>query len=320
MPLVRAPYFSSPVSASLLALAVLLLTGPSCWAKSANEPENLSLPTKDGVQIKATYYPSDVGEQAVPVVMLHDAKESRAVFDDFARLLQSPTTPTGVKRDSRAVITVDLRGHGDSKTAINRAGVAVELDAANFRTNDYAAMVLQDMEAVRKFLVKKNNAHEFNLNKLCLIGSGMGANVATIWAARDWAIPPLARVKQGQDVKALVLISPRWSFRGLPLKNAIRQPGLRERASFFVAYGNEGGKFKSDARNIHKNLERYHPDPPRDQVREKKTLYFNDKLNTSLQGSELLTKPQFKLFGEIDVFIERRLVKQDFPWIDRKIQ
>ncbi|QDT00519.1 alpha/beta hydrolase [Adhaeretor mobilis] len=318
MPLVRARFTSS--LAVLFAFAAMLLSGTSLWAQSAAEPENLSFTTKDGVQIKGTYYPSDVGEQAVPVIMLHDANESRAVFADFARLLQSPVLPNGQKRDSRAVVTIDLRGHGDSRTAIGRNGATVELDGSNFRTSDYAAMVLQDMEAVRKFLVEKNNAHDLNLNKLCLIGSGMGANVATIWAARDWSMPPLARVKQGQDVKALVLISPRWSFRGLPLKDAIRQPGLREGASFFVAYGNEDGKFKSDARNIHKNLERYHPEPPRDQIREKKTLYFNDKLDTSLQGSELLTKPQFKLFVDIDVFIERRLVNQDFPWIDRKLQ
>ena len=66
-------------------------------------------------------------------------------------------------------------------------------------------MAALDMEAVRKFLVDKNDAGELNLNKLCLVGSGMGASVAANWAVQDWSAPPLAVGKQGQDVKALVL-------------------------------------------------------------------------------------------------------------------
>lgn len=301
-------------SLAICALAAL----PAAAQKGSPDPESLSLTTKDGVQIKATYYPSTVGEQAVPVVIIHDEKESRAVFEDFALMLQSPTAPTGQKRDARAVLTVDLRGHGESRTAVGRRGGTVELDASKFRQGDYAAMVLQDMEAVRNFLVKENNARRLNLNKLCVVGVGMGASVATLWAARDWSMPPLARVKQGQDVKALVLISPQWNFRGLPLKDAIRQPGVRERVSHFIAFGNEDSRSTKDAKTIYKNLEKFHPEPASDQP-EKKSLYYVDNLKTKLNGSELLTKPQFKLQPYIDYFIEQRLVKQDYPWIDRKL-
>jgi len=35
------------------------------------EPENVSLETKDGVSIKATYYASKLKKKAVPIIMLH---------------------------------------------------------------------------------------------------------------------------------------------------------------------------------------------------------------------------------------------------------
>src|SRR5690606_24011271 len=124
----------------------------------------------------------------------------------------------------RAVVTVDLRGHGGSKTMLGPGGRMLKLDANRFQTADFLDMVRFDLEAVRQFLIAENDAGKLNLNKLGVVGSGMGANVALLWAARDWAMPPLAARKQGQDVKALALISPRWNFRGLELRDAMKFP------------------------------------------------------------------------------------------------
>ena len=57
----------------------------------AAPPQEHSLTTKDGVQIRVTYYPSPAGQQAVPVILLHDFNETRAVMEPLAQLLQSPT-------------------------------------------------------------------------------------------------------------------------------------------------------------------------------------------------------------------------------------
>jgi len=170
----------------------------------AGDSEEVTLKTKDGVKLVATFFPSSFGKDAVPIVMLHDDKESRAVFNTLASELQNPE---GEELQSHAVLTVDLRGHGDSTTQEGRNGQTRQLEADRLNSNDYRNMVLYDMEAVRRFLRKKNDAGELNLNKLCLLGSGMGANVATSYAAYDWSVPELARVKQGQDVKALILAS-----------------------------------------------------------------------------------------------------------------
>lgn len=303
----------------------VLLTGCFCWTPLSSAqrvsdrgdktaPKNSILTTKDGVQLGITYYASDERQEAVPVVLLHDYKESRAVFNGLARALQNPRDP---ESPSLAVITLDFRGHGESVTALGPGNQTYKIDAAKLRNNDYMAMVNFDMEAVRKFLVGKNDAGELNLNKLCLVGVGMGANVAVCWTAKDWSAPPLAVGKQGQDVKGLVLVSPKWNYRGLSLANPLKHPAIRAQISTMIVCGVEDKKATRDAKNIYKILERFHPEPPRDQREEKKDLFFVS-LPTSLKGTELLTTPQFKMLSWLEGFIDARIVQKDYEWSKRR--
>ena len=284
----------------------------------APEPVKQVLTTKDGVQLAITYYASTAGQQAAPVIMLHDFNETRAVFDNLARLLQDPPPPRAGAKDAvlpRAVVTVDLRGHGDSKTMYGRDGISVKLDANRFQTVDFVNMVRFDLEAVRQFLIAENDAGKLNLNKLGVVGSGMGANVALLWAARDWATPPLAARKQGQDVKALALISPRWNFRGLELRDAMKFPPIQQRLSILLAYGAADRNFAKDGEILDKTFARFHVEPPPDRVQERKD-YFLLAPETNLQGTELLTK--HGLESAIAEFIEARLGRKDFPYVPRK--
>ncbi|MEM9351661.1 MAG: alpha/beta fold hydrolase [Planctomycetota bacterium] len=312
----RWPSFGVIASAALVALA-LGLASPEHAAgqSSAPEPKEIKLTTDDGVTLGATYYPSRSGRDAVPVVMLHDFKQNRAVFRDMAYFLQDPPDPS---LPSHAVVTVDLRGHGESTTAVVRGGGSVEISAARLSTRDFAAMVLGDMEAVRRELVSLNDQGQLNLNKLTLIGAGMGANVALNWAAKDWATPRLASRKQGQDVKALVLLSPKWKSRGLPVLRALKQPGVQQQVSFFIAFGRQDRKQKKDAETIYKNLERFHPEPPRDQVREKKSL-FMVPVPSGLSGTDLLNRTE-GLPSQVADFIDARVSSKDFEWVGRKKQ
>jgi len=277
-------------------------------------PKNFILTTKDGVQLGITYFASDEGQEAVPVLLLHDYKENRAVFNGLAGALQNPRDSDN---SSLAVVTLDFRGHGESITALGPGGQTRKIDAAKLRNNDYLAMVYYDMEAVRKFLVGKNDAGELNLNKLCLVGVGMGANVAVHWAAKDWNTPPLAVSKQGQDVKGLVLVSPKWTYRSLSMVKPMKYPAIRSQISTMIVCGVEDKKATRDAKNIYKILERYHPEPPRDQREEKKDLFFVS-LPTSLKGTELLTTPQFKMRSWLEGFIDARIVQKDYEWSKRR--
>ena len=118
------------------------------------------------------------------------------------------------------------------------------------------------MEAVRGFLVGKNDAGELNLNKLCLVGVGMGATVAVNWAAQDWDAPPLLVGKQGQDVKALVLVSPQLE---IPRRSAAA--GVAAAADLKQQRGLDVDLWRSESgtgdrrQRIYRQLERYHPEP-----------------------------------------------------------
>ena len=170
----------------------LTITRPAIAADDEEEetfePEDVTLTTSDDVEIKATFYPSNIEKKkrkdAVPVIALHASKGDRGDCRALAIYLQSL---------GHAVITPDLRGHGESK--VN--GV----DANRLRAGDIELMVNQDMEAIKRFLKKKNNQQQLNIEKLCVVGAEMGATVAINWAATDWMYEKLPTGKQGQDVK-----------------------------------------------------------------------------------------------------------------------
>lgn len=294
---------------------------PPVAAERSLVPLDYSLTTKDGVQLKITYFPSTAGPQAVPVIMLHDFNETRAVYTPLATMLQVPppelaaTLPPGAPMQGRAVVTVDLRGHGESKAAFDGENM-VELDASHFRLEDFEDMVLYDMEAVRSFLVDQNDQGKLNLNKLCIVGAGMGANVALAFAARDWSIPSLAARKQGQDVKALVLLSPRKNYKGLSSIEPLKFPPVQQRLAIYLAYGSADPKVTQDCKGIAKIFERYHPEPTAEQAANLKD-YFVFAPTTPRQGTELLTVEEFGQAPRIAGFIEMRLGRKDYPHFNR---
>jgi len=305
-----------------LFLAILFMTGPTV-ARSAGpalEPEVVSLTTKDGVRLTLTYYPSAVlkgsaeAKQVAPVVLLHDYKDTRAVFGSLARRLQRAGEDNEDERPSFAAIAVDLRGHGDSVRQLLPNGYQQELDAAKINPAGLAAMVTYDMEEVRRWLVGKNDEVAFNLNKLCVVGAGMGANVAANWAARDWAAPPLATGKQGQDVKAVVLISPHQSYRGLTMQDPLKVIPLKRNAAWQLIYGAEDAEFRTYARRIQEQLERFHP--ARDTPDSSSLVIVS--LPTSLQGGRLVSQFGPQIEDQVLNFLTKHVANREMPWLSRR--
>lgn len=292
--------------AGALALLAAALLAPARHAAGADDPKDKPLPpeevtlrTADDVTIAATFYASKLGRKAVPVILLHAAKGNRGDFEPLALLLQ---------RAGHAVMAVDLRGHGDSPRPGGRVG--------DLRPADYEAIVEPggDLETVKKFLLAKNNAGELNIEKLCVVGIELGAVVALNWAARDWSWPLLATGKQGQDVKALVLVSPEWSYKGLRINEAVAQPNVRADLSVMIVVGKGNNKLLKEARRLHSAFEKYHA--ASSSGPESETLWFKTP-QTNLQAARLVNDKTLHVDEMIVKFIESRLVKQQIPWADR---
>lgn len=278
------------------------LTAPRERLPAPVELSGADMLTKDGVQLRATYYPSSRGKDATVVMLVHGWKGSRK---DFARLAPF------LQQQGYAVLAPDLRGHGDSVQRLLPTPATITADSLGAR--DVAAMVNMDMETCKKFLLAKNNAGELNIEKLCVVGLDVGATVALDWARFDWSWPIYPGLKQGQDVKALVLISPKWSFSGLSVQAATAHPAVRV-LSFYIIVGKDSSKDLADSQRIYNILSRFHPSP-KDQP-ELQDLFIA-KFPTTVQGKELLVRFEQPVFQSIVYFIEQRVAKQPFPWQDR---
>ena len=282
--------------------------------------ESMTLTTNDGVHLKISYFPGAArkgtpqAKQTTPVIFLHDHTGSRAVFAPLVQKLQATSKGEGNK-PAFAAVTVDLRAHGESTKVANNP--QVELNANKQGKDDLYAMASSDLDAVRGFLVQKNDEGELNLNKLCLVGSGMGANVAASWALTDWSYPPLAVGKQGQDVKAIAMISPRWTYNGLLMQNPMKSLPLKERVAWLIAYGDKDSKFQTDAVKIERQLEKFHPATDAAGAKRTRGLAVV-KVNTRLQGDSLLTQVGAATEDQIVKFLVENVGSVQQEWLDRR--
>lgn len=268
------------------------------------ELEGNELITGDGVRLSATFFPGTKGKETVPVILLHMWKGSRKDYLGLAPLLQ---------KQGHAVLVPDLRGHGLSTGLVGSRSTR-KLDAAKMSSDHFYQMPYSDMETLRRFLVRKNDEGELNLSNLCIVGAEMGAAVAVYYAAYDWSTP--RREAQGVgitgDVKALVLISPKWAFQGLPLSKKLQHPGVRSQIPMLIVVGKDDPRSLSDAKRIYNVLKRFHPD----EEGLEKDLFLGE-IPTKLQGTKMLGVRGLNLDRPIGAFIERSVAKKNYPWRQR---
>ena len=73
--------------------------------------------------------------------------------------------------------------------------------------------------------MKRNNEGSVNIDMLSVVAVGKTSVLAIQWVLNDWFAFPSHNadgIKQGQDVKSLVLISPKKKLNGISLMNNIK--------------------------------------------------------------------------------------------------
>ncbi|QDS89339.1 Alpha/beta hydrolase family protein [Rosistilla ulvae] len=206
------------------------------------KPRLEKVTTKDGVQLQIGYFPSDQGKKAATVLLVHEWSGQTSPYVPLAFKLQA---------EGCAVALLDIRGHGRSRV-IGPDGKPIEVERATKR--DMEAVVALDMEAAKKFLRAENDEEKLNLNALAVIGIEEGAILAMNWAMMDWNWPSIGSKKQGQDVKALVLVSPLKSVNGVSGDFATRHPAV-SRMPVMIVSGSSISE-NSEANRLAKLFER----------------------------------------------------------------
>ena len=205
-------------------LVAICLSFAPLRASAQNQQEdsdqNRILTAADGWPIHVTYLESDKGKEAPVVVLLTAAngneklEVTRKVWTELANHLQ---------KNGFAVLSVDLRKHGDSKPEGD-----VGKKQKKVLVVDYRNMVIGDMEAVKAFLLEMHEEKKLNIRKTAIVTSGASGLVGAAFALNDWNklpyqdAPTLAeRTPRGQDVRAMVMFSPR-NTRGFNMAKILR--------------------------------------------------------------------------------------------------
>lgn len=294
--------------ALVLSFAVLSYAQAPAGAKGKiPPPENVSLMTKDGVPLRAIYYPSNKEKKAVPVIMLHGWEGKKEELVGLAGVLQ--------KQEGYAVIVPDLRGHGASEWTVqlnDRVSKTIKPD--DMKRQQMALFMNEDMEAIKRFLMEQNNEGKLNIELLTIVAADDFSSVlAANWAAKDWSWPILAGLKQGQDVKGLVLVSPDTSFKGFSASQAFNHPSLQTKVSIMLVAAKESRGY-SDAKQIEKQLARGRLNP----TAEGRDLFLAGKEGDA-KGTALLMNPAYNVYRDIKYLIDNRVIARadEFPWTDR---
>lgn len=185
----------SLVAAGLTPADPTALNAPASIQRAGDElGETVRVVTKDRVSLEASYFePRSKGDTKAPgVLLVHDAGSNRETLLSTAAYLQ---------RKGFGVLTLDLRGHGESAT--DELTWSEMSDEKKEATWAYAA---RDLTAAGKYLLDKKEIHAANLT---LIGVGSSCALALRHAYDDDA------------TRAVVLIAPEESSLGFDVAEGI---------------------------------------------------------------------------------------------------
>jgi hypothetical protein len=273
----------------------------------------------DGWPLKLTYYKATSDGKEAPVVLLmHMKGESRLVW----------TAPKGFAEQLHgkgfAVVAVDLRKHGQSKPGAEdddpKKAASADKDkgkkstsGADLKPADYQLMV-RDMDGIKKFIFEEHQKGHLNMRKMAIVTPEMSAAIGITFAAADWQKTPYddastlaARTPRGQDVQAMVFLSPETTLPGVPAHQVAPQfKAIGAPMAALILVGKTDPKDKGQAQTLFKQLggdpaktsapkkaadpKKTAKEKEKEAEKESKERLFYVELNAKLRGTELIGK------------------------------
>ena len=267
------------------------------------KPRPVKLKTKDGLDLNAYYFPSDKGKEAKTVLLVH---EWQGQASPYAKLVVS------LRDAGCAVLAIDYRGHGKSKSYTDARGEKGQFNIAQMSKRDVENIINFDLEKAKGFLKEENDRGKLNLNAMIVIGVGEGCVMAARWAQRDWSFPSVGRQKQGQDVKAMVFISPEKQIKGTAIDPTLANPAILQLPIMIVA-GTDSPE-AAEARRVAKRIESIKKRMGRGEA----SGFQLKMLDTGLSGPSLVND-YASVVPSITKFVKSEVEISDEvnPWIQR---
>lgn len=310
----RSPKTSLAMLSAALVCVLFICVFSSVAAAQGEFDDEVIKANRDGFPIHITYFPAladavSGGLTNAPiVVLLHGEKESRLVWNKGSSPRGTSPFPVELQKRGYAVISVDLRKHGES---------LIDGKEEKIRPEDYGAMVLGDMVGVKKFIQEEHQKQRLNMRKMAIIGSGKGAAVAASFAEYDWsqkpyddAPLPAQRTPRGQDVQVLIFASPTAGAGKLRttrsigyLKNPLMDIAMQ------VIVGKEDKENYSAAKLIYNNFTSIKANAERAAF---------ETPNVKDSGLALLRRPVTVAYLPMLIFLDKNLKTREIPWQDRR--
>ncbi len=260
-PAAAEPAAAEPAAAEPAPPADAPAPGKDDAADADADVEQLDLETTDGIQLRAWYYPAKADTtrtQTATVILLHDLDGSHKSIAPLAKALQ---------KAGCAVVAPDLRGHGESTTR-QLSGREAAVDAKLLKKADFDYMTATsggqvrdqsahrgDIEAVRNWIKRRAADGDLSMDRLYVVGSGLGGAWAMAWTTNDSLWPDTAKGPQGKQVRGLVLISPTWTTRGFTISPALGSEPMKRGVPVMVIAGTND----RDSVKIFDHLKRLRP-------------------------------------------------------------
>ena len=164
--------------------------------------EDVDVKASDRTELRGSFYVPKGSGRAPAALLIHGAGGDRAGLTDQAEALW---------KAGYAVLTLDLRGHGDSIADPEDAYAALTEDVDKARAWAFAT---RDVEAAARWLRGNKRVHTSNLT---VVGFGEGSALAARQAVNDENVRAVALVAPKREMLGFDLVEDLLELEGLPV-------------------------------------------------------------------------------------------------------